>query len=62
MSVRLKRPTALTAATTLWALTLVFAMQPMSWEQMENSVTVSLTPHLSIITCLKSHAELIKVC
>lgn len=41
MSVRQKRPTVLTAATTHWALTPVCVMLPMSWDLMENSVTKS---------------------
>lgn len=49
MSVRQKRPTVLTAAITLWALTSVFATLPMSWDLMESSVTVSLNPHACIL-------------
>lgn len=53
MSVRQKRPTVLTAATTHWALTPVCVALPMSWDLMENSVTVSLNP-LDIIKCTES--------
>lgn len=48
-SVRPKKPTALTAATTLWARSLVFAALPMSWDLMENSVTVGSHPLVSVL-------------
>lgn len=53
MSVRQKRPTVLMAATTHWAPTPACVTLPMSWDLMENSVTVSLNPP-NIVTCLET--------
>lgn len=61
MSVRQKRPTVLTAAITLWALTSVFATLPMSWDLMESSVTVSLNSHACILLHKWIAAPLISV-
>lgn len=46
----------LMAATTHWALTPVCVTLPMSWDLMENSVTVSLNP-LNVFILILLHAR-----